>query len=290
MTTRAAASNGKTALVTGATSGIGRATALALARKGFQVVIVGRRPSKTADTAQWIGEQTGNRGIEFLVADLTSQVDVRRVAHDFAATHRGLDVLINNAGAVFPKWALTDEGIEQTWALNHLAPVLLSLELLGLLKASAPSRIVNVASSAQSNGRIDLKNRHEQASFRMNAYSNTKLANVMATYALARRLRGTGVTVNCLHPGVVATSFGKNSGGWIKSLSTLAGPFLLTPKRGAATSVYLASAPEVETVTGRYFVKAKPRKSSPTSYDEDLQERVWQTAIREVGAVDVPVR
>ncbi|MGO4690110.1 SDR family oxidoreductase [Glaciibacter sp. 2TAF33] len=278
----------KTALITGATSGIGRETALALARHGFQVVIIGRRPSETAKTAEWIGTQTGNRNVEYLVADLTAQVDVRRVAHEFSATHRRLDVLINNAGAVFPKWELTDEGIERTWALNHLAPVLLSLELLGSLKASAPSRIVNVASSAQSNGRIDLGSRNAQASFSMNAYSNAKLANVMATYALARRLHGTGVTVNCLHPGVVATSFGKNTGGWIKSLSTLAGPFLMTPERGAATSVYVASAPEVETTTGCYFVKAKPSKSSATSYDEGLQEQVWQRALREVRAKDVP--
>ena len=121
----------------------------------------------------------------------------------------------------------------------------------------------------------------------MNAYSNAKLANIMATYALARRLHGAGVTANCLHPGVVATSFGKNNSGWIKSLSTIAGPFLLTPERGAGTSVYLASAPEVETITGRYFVKSKQRKSSPTSYDEDLQEQVWQMAIREVGAEEI---
>jgi NAD(P)-dependent dehydrogenase (short-subunit alcohol dehydrogenase family) len=280
----------KTALITGGTSGIGRETALALARAGFRVVIIGRRASETAKTVEWIREQAGNPFIEFLVADLTSQVDTRRIAREFAATHRRLDVLINNAGAVFPTWELTAEGIERTWAINHLAPVLLSLELLDLLKSSASSRIVNVASSAHSNGRIDLKNRHEQASFSMNAYSNAKLANVMATYALARRLYGTGVTVNCLHPGVVATSFGKNNGGWIKSLSTLAGPFLLTPARGAATSVYLASSPEVENITGEYFVKAKARKSSPTSCDEGLQEQVWQMAIREVEAEDLPVR
>ena len=288
MTTRDATSNKKTVLITGATSGIGRETALALAQDGFHVVIIGRRPSETAKTAECIGEQTGNRAVEFLVADLTSQVEVRRVAHEFAATHQRLDVLINNAGAVFPKWELTNEGVERTWALNHLAPVLLSLELLGLLKASAPSRIVNVASSSQSNGRINLKNRHEQASFSMNTYSNAKLANIMATYALARRLRRTGVTVNCLHPGVVATSFGKNNSGWIKSLSTIAGPLLLSPERGAATSVYLASAPEMESITGAYFVKAKQRKSSPTSYNERLQEQVWQMAIREVGAKDLP--
>lgn len=287
MSTTMRAGRAKTALITGATSGIGKETALALARDGFHVVIVGRRTTETEKTAQWLVEQTGNQGIEFLVADLTSQADVRRIAREFEATHQRLDVLVNNAGAVFPKWEVTDDGIERTWALNHLAPLLLSLQLVGLLKASAPSRIVNVASSAHSNGRIDLGYHHAQKSFNMNAYSNAKLANVMATYALARRLSGTGVTVNCLHPGVVATSFGKNAGGWITTLSTLASPFMLTPRRGASTSVYLASAPEVERVTGTYFVKSQPRKSSPASYDQALQEQVWQAALREVGAEDL---
>jgi NAD(P)-dependent dehydrogenase (short-subunit alcohol dehydrogenase family) len=284
------ASEAKTVLITGATSGIGRATALALAHDGFEVVIVGRRPSETANTAEWLMQQTGNRRIEFLVADLTSQADVRRIAREFAATHRRLDVLINNAGAVYAEWELTSDGIERTWALNHLAPLLLSLELLRLLEASAPSRIVNVASSAQSNGKIELGTQHEQDAFSMGAYSNAKLANVMATYALARRLSGTGVTVNALHPGVVATSFGKNAGGFVKALSTLAGPFLLSPRRGAATSVYLASAPEVERVTGSYFVKSKPSTSSPASYDRSLQEQVWQTALSEIDCEDLQHR
>jgi NAD(P)-dependent dehydrogenase (short-subunit alcohol dehydrogenase family) len=282
----------RTVLITGATSGIGRATALELARDGFDVVIVGRRPDETEKTAEWLRRQTGRR-IEFLIGDLTSQAQVRRIAHEFAATHGRLDVLINNAGAVFAEWELTSDGIERTWALNHLAPVLLSLELIGLLEASAPSRIVNVASSAQSNGRIELGKQHERDAFSMNAYSNAKLANVMATYALARRLSGTGVTVNTLHPGVVATSFGKNAGGLIKAISTLARPFLLSPRRGAATSVYLASSPDVEHVTGSYFVRSEPRTSSPASHDRDLQERVWQAALIEVGAVPpqiVPVQ
>ncbi|HET6672248.1 MAG TPA: SDR family oxidoreductase [Agromyces sp.] len=281
------ANRARTVLITGGTSGIGRATALALARDGFHVVIVGRRHDQTAKTAEWLRQQTGNRHIEFLVADLTSQAQLRQIAQEFAATHPRLDVLINNAGGVFAEWELTSEGIERTWALNHLAPLLLSLELIELLEVSAPSRIVNVASSAQSSGKVDLEHRHERDAFSMNAYSNAKLANVMATYTLARRLEGTGVTVNALHPGVVATSFGKNTGGWITALSTLAGPFLLTPEKGAATSVYLASAPEVERVTGHFFVKSKPRRSSPTSYDHGLQEQVWQAALSEIGGEDL---
>jgi NAD(P)-dependent dehydrogenase (short-subunit alcohol dehydrogenase family) len=284
VTAVAAAGEGKTVLITGATSGIGREAALALARLDFNVVIVGRRPIETARTAEWLAEQTGNRRIEFLLADLTSQAEVRRVAREFLATHERLDVLINNAGAVFQRWEVTDDGVERTWALNHLAPFLLSMELAPVLMASAPSRIVNVASSAHSNGRIDSVGRHERGSFSMRNYSDAKLANVLATYALARRLSSTGVTVNCLHPGVVATSFGKNGGGWIAGLSRLAGPFLLTPDRGARTTVYLASAPGVANVTGRYFARSAPRRSSPVTYDEGLQEQVWQMALREVGA------
>jgi retinol dehydrogenase 12 len=288
MTTKGAAGARKTVLITGATSGIGRETALALARRGFRVVLVGRRPSETAKTAGWLTAQTGNRDVDFLVADLTSQSEVRRIAREFRATNQRLDVLVNNAGAVFRTWELTDDGVERTWAVNHLAPVLLSLELVGLLKASGPSRIVNVASSAHTNGRLNLSSsQHERESFSMNAYSNAKLANVMATYALARRLDRAGVTVNCLHPGVVATSFGRNTGGWVGTLSKLAGPFLLTPQQGAATSVHLASAPEVAGVTGAYFVKGRRTKSSPTSSDERLQELVWQAALRELGVAGV---
>ena len=279
----------RTALITGATSGIGRETALVLARDGFHVVIVGRRIVETAETAQWLVDQTGNQEIEFIVADLTSQADVRRVAREFQATHQRLDVLINNAGGVFPEWELTVDGIERTWALNHIAPMLLSLALIGVLEMSAPSRIVNVASSSHSNGRIDLGNQHAREAFNMNAYSNAKLANAMATYALSRRLNGTGITVNCLHPGVVATSFGRNAGGWISALSTLAKPFLLTPRAGAATSIYVASAPELERVTGRYFAKSLARKSSPASYDLALQEELWQTSLSEIGVDDLSV-
>lgn len=274
----------KTVLITGATSGIGRHTALTLARDGFRVVIVGRRPDATEQTAEWLTRQTGNPHIDVLTGDLTSQADVRRIAREFAATHTGLDVLINNAGGVFPRWALTDDGVERTWALNHLAPLLLSLELMERLSGSAPARIVNVTSAAHSSGRIDLGTHHREESFSMQAYSNAKLANVLSTYALARRLRGDGVTVNCLHPGVVATSFGRSAGGWIGLVSRLVQPFLLSPEAGAACSVHVASAPEVEGVTGAYFVKSKPHASSPASYDERLQEAVWEAALGETGA------
>jgi retinol dehydrogenase 12 len=290
MTAGGAGGRGKTALVTGATSGIGRETALALAGQGFRVVIVGRRTGETERTAAWLTERTGNRKIGHLVGDLASQSEVRRIADEFKATDGRLDVLVNNAGAVFREWQLTADGVERTWAVNHLAPVLLSLQLLKPLSEGTPGRIVNVASGAHSNGRISLGSQNAKASFSVRAYSNAKLANVLATYALARRLRGTGVTVNCLHPGVVATSFGKNGGGWIGSLSKVAGPFLLTPEQGAATSVHVASSPAVAEITGGYFVKGKLSRSSTASYDVRVQEEVWRSALREVGASDVAPR
>lgn len=286
MITAHAPGRGRTVLITGATSGIGKETALALAHAGFTTVIVGRREAATQEVAEWLRVQTGNIAIGHIVADLTSQTEVRRVAEEFRSTHGSLDVLVNNAGGVFPCWRLTSDGIEQTWALNHLAPMLLSLELLDMLQSSPPSRIVNVASGAHKNGRIDLGDQHAESAFTMNAYSNAKLANVMATYALARRLRGTGVTVNCLHPGVVGTSFGRNAGGWIGTLAALASPFLMTPQRGAATSVYLASAPDLELLSGYYFVKSRPRRSSAASYDEGIQERVWKRSLTELGITD----
>ncbi len=286
MITAHASGRGKTALITGATSGIGKETALALAHAGYNTVIVGRREAATRETADWLRAQTGNSAIGHIVADLTSQAEVRRVAEEFKSTHASLDVLVNNAGGVYPSWKLTSDGIEQTWALNHLAPMLLALELLDLLKSSPRSRIVNVASGAHTNGEIDLGDQHAENHFTVGAYSNAKLANIMATYALARRLRGTGVTVNCLHPGVVATSFGRNAGGWIGTLAAIASPFLMTPRRGAATSIYLASAPEPELMSGHYFVKSRPRKSSAASYDERIQERVWKRSLTELGIKD----
>lgn len=289
MTGRATVSGdrAKTALITGATSGIGRETALALARHGFQVVIAGRRREAIERTAAWLKQQTGNPNIEMLIADLTSQADVRRIAHEFTATHRRLDVLINNAGGVFPRWALTADGVEQTWALNHLAPMLLSLELIGALRASGGARIINVASAAHKDGRIELGSQHDEAAFSMRAYSNAKLANVLTTYALARRLRGDNITVNTLHPGVVATSFGRSAGGWIGLLSRLVQPFLLTPDAGAAATVHVATTAELDGVTGAYFVRTKLGRSSPASYDESLQEAVWHASLQELdGAVE----
>jgi NAD(P)-dependent dehydrogenase (short-subunit alcohol dehydrogenase family) len=275
---------GKICLLTGATLGIGRATALGLARQGATLVIVGRDAARTRETADVLRRGTGNGNIDFLVADLSSQAEVRRLAATFKERYSRLDVLLNNAGAIFTERRLSVDGFEYTWALNHLAYFTLTLELLDLLKASAPSRIVNVASDAHRGGHLDFDDLQAEKGFRsMQVYCRSKLANVAFTYALARRLEGTRVTVNALHPGVVASGFGKNDGALLKWGMTLLRPFLISPEKGAKTSIYLASSPEVEGISGRYFVKCRERSSSPESYDESVQERLFRVSLEQTG-------
>jgi NAD(P)-dependent dehydrogenase (short-subunit alcohol dehydrogenase family) len=275
---------GKTCLITGATSGIGKETALGLARRGAHVAIVGRDADRTRAAAEWIRREAGAAQVAFLLADLSSQADVRRLAREFRDKYSRLDVLVNNAGAIFARRETTADRFERTWALNHLSYFLLTQELLELLKASAPARIVNVASTMHTSGVIDFGDLQGEKSYRgIRAYSQSKLANVLFTYALARRLEGTGVTANCLHPGGVATTFGQNTPGALKLLLRLARPFLITPEQGAATSIHLASSPDVEGASGRYFAKCRPARSSTASHDQALQERLWALSLRQIG-------
>ena len=275
---------GKICLITGGTLGIGKETALGLARRGAHVAIVGRDADRTRAAAEWIRREAGAEEVAFLPADLSSLAEMRRLAREFKARYSRLDVLVNNAGAIFARRETTVDGLECTWALNHLAYFLLTQELLELLKASAPARIVNVASTMHTGGFIDFGDLLGEKRYGgIRAYSQSKLANVLFTYALARRLEGTGVTANCLHPGGVATGFGQNTGGVLKLLMKAARPFLITAEQGAATSVYLASSPDVEGVNGRYFAKCKPVRSSAASHDEALQERVWALSLRQIG-------
>jgi NAD(P)-dependent dehydrogenase (short-subunit alcohol dehydrogenase family) len=275
---------GKICLVTGATAGIGRATAVGLARQGALVVITGRDAARTQETLDAIRNETGNRQVESLLADFSSQAEVRRLAGEFRARHGRLDVLLNNAGAVFMERGVTVDGFERTWAVNHLASFLLTLELLDLLKASTPARIVNVSSAIHTGRTLDPDKVQDEKLYGIGGYGQSKLANVLFTYALARRLKGTSVTANCLHPGVVSTSLMKPKGSLAaKAVMTLMQPFLTTPEKGAATSLYLASSPDVEEVTGKYFVKRKAVLSSPVSYDEALQERLWELSLRQTG-------
>jgi retinol dehydrogenase 12 len=277
--------HGKICLVTGATLGIGKETALGLARLGAHVVIVGRDERRTRETAAWIAEQSGDPQVDVLVADLSLQSEVRRLAAAVNAIYPRLDILINNAGAIFTKREMTAEGFERTWALNHLAEFLLTQLLLDKLKASAPARIVNVASDAHKTGAIDFDNLQGEKKYSgIGIYSQSKLANIMFTYALARRLAGSGVTANCLHPGVVATGFGHNTPGLVNTLLNLARPFLITPQRGAATSIYLASSPDVADVSGEYFAKSKPIASSTRSLDAAAQERLWAVSEKQTSA------
>jgi retinol dehydrogenase-14 len=271
---------GRVCLVTGATSGIGKATAHALAAMGASVVLIGRDPQKGEATVQRIREDTGNEEVELLGADLSSQASIRELADHVVAGHDQLHVLVNCAGAFFRKRYVTIDGLEMTFALNHLAYFLLTRLLLNLLQESAPARVVNVTSGAHSMGRIDFEDLQGERGYRGRAaYNQSKLANVMFTYELARRLDGTGVTVNCVHPGVVQTNFGRKNQplAWRLVISIVA-PFMRSLEKGAETVVYLSSDPEVETVTGKYFHDLKPKRSSKLSSDEAVATRLWQVS------------
>ncbi len=277
--------NGKVVLVTGATNGIGKVTALELAKKGARVVITGRNLDKTRNTAGEIRMKSGNPDVDCLVADLSSQAQVRQLANDFRQRYNRLDVLVNNAGAIFGHRQVTIDGYEMTFAFNHLAYFLLTNLLLDRLQASAPARIVNVSSAAHLMAQLDF-NDLQTVHYRYGgyqAYGRSKLANVMFTYALARRLEGTGVTANALHPGVVNTGFGKNNGGMMRLAMNAFSRFQITPEEGAQTSIYLASSPDVEGVSGKYFADSQPARSSPVSYDEAAQTRLWETSAAMTG-------
>lgn len=275
----------KTILITGATSGIGLVAAHSLADMGAAVVIVGRDHKRAEASVTQIQRATGNPSVSALIADLSSMQEVRDLAEAFLRTYPRLDVLLNNAGAVFFTRQTTVDGYERTFALNHLAPFLLTNLLLDRLKADAPARIVTVASVAHVGHKIDLGdvNRASRSYSAMGAYGDSKLANIMFTYELARRLEGTGVTANTLHPGVVATNFAKNNGPLSKVAMTLFSPFTISAEQGAQTSIYLASSPDVATVSGQYFAKSAPTKSSAASYDVAAQERLWRLSEQLTG-------
>lgn len=282
----AASMQGKTCLVTGATSGIGRETALGLAKAGARVGIVGRDAERTQAAAERIRRETG-AAVDVFLADLSAQAQVRRLASEVIARFPRLDVLVNNAGGIFSERQLTADGIERTWALDHLAYLLLTHELLDLLKTSAPARIVNVSSAGHTRGRIALDDLDGARSYgAMRAYCQAKLANLLFTYALARRLEGTGVSVNAVHPGVVASNFGNGTGGAFGLIWTLLRPFMIAPADGAKTSLYAATAPELKGVTGRYFAKGRETPSSDMSRDRALQERVWEISLRQIGLAE----
>src|SRR5713101_6631271 len=254
---------GKICMVTGANSGIGKATALALAQMGATVVMVCRDRTRGEEAKSEITTKSRNNAVDLLQADLSSQQSIRQLVENFQHHHTHLHVLINNAGATFPGRRETVDGVEMTFAVNYLAPFLLTHVLLDMLKASAPARIVNVSSDAHASGSIQMDDLQAEKRYRpMRTYPQAKLAVVLFTYELARRLQGTGVTANCLHPGFVATHFAQSDGGSaVRLLVKVIGSFGASPQEGAKTSIYLASSPEVEGVTGKYFVKSIPSGS-----------------------------
>ncbi len=278
---------GKTCLVTGATSGIGKETALALARRGANVIVVGRNPAKGADTVRWLREQTGNDSVDLMLADLSSQQQVRRLAAEFKEKYQRLHVLVNNAGAVMLSRRESVDGIEMTWALNHLGYFLLTNLLLDVLRSSAPARIVNVSSGAHRRVELDfadLQGRKRYQGF--GAYARSKLANLLFTYELAARMEGTGVTVNALHPGLVATNLPGGNGLPGRLLTFALSLRGMRPEAGARTTVYLAASSEVEGVSGQYFVKQKAVRSSRASYDQAAAGRLWQVSAELTGLAD----
>lgn len=280
---------GKICLVTGGTNGIGKATAQSLAQIGATVVIVGRDPLKTTQLVEEIRTTSGNKNVGSLLADLSSQQEVRRLANEFKSNYSRLDVLLNNAGAVFMQRQLSVDSVEMTFALNHLASFLLTNLLLDTLKTSAPARIINVSSNAHTSGRIDFDNLQSGREYSPRVYENSKLANILFTVELARRLEGTGVTVNALHPGFVATGFAKNNGKVMAALISIFAPLVArSPAKGAETSIYLASSSNVEGITGKYFYDSQVIPPAPQATDMVLARKLWDVSAEMVHLVDGP--
>jgi len=276
---------GKQIAVTGATDGIGRIAARELAKAGAEVIIVARNPSKGDRVASEINRAAGHGRVSFVQADLSSQRSVRAAAATLCDKLAKIDVLLNNAGAMFVKRELSDDGVERTLALNHLGYFLLTSLLVDKIKAAGAGRIVNVASRAHEGATLDLddlQNAKRYSGWRV--YQQSKLANIYFTYELAGRLKGSGVTATCLHPGFVATRFGDNNAGFARTLIGLGKSMLaISEEEGARTSIYLAGSPEVEGVTGEYFEKCRPIRSSAVSYDQATARALWTASEKLVG-------
>jgi len=270
---------GKVVLITGATSGIGKVTAITLVGMGATVVVLGRNPEKGKELLREIEKRTGSKGTDFITSDLASLDSVRSAASAFNSRYDRLDVLLDNAGGINGKRMMTKDGFEYTFGVNHLAHFVLTNLLLDKLRSSAPSRVVVTSSAAQMNGHIDFDDLMEEKRYRsFKAYSQSKLANALFAFELARRLDGTRVTSNCFHPGVVRSNFGKGLGGAGGAIYPLIGVFMVSPEKGSETQVYLASSPEVEGVTGKYFAKKEVRRSSRDSNDLVVARHLWEVS------------
>jgi len=269
--------NGKVCLVTGATDGIGKVSARVLAELGAKVIIVGRNPEKSAIVLDELRSISGNENIDLLMADLAVMQEVRDLAEQVISRYDRIDVLLNNAGGYFTKHEITSDGLEMTFALNHMSYFLLTNKLMELLKYSAPARIVNVSSNAHYGVDMEFENLNGEQEYKAwKAYQKSKLANVLFTYELLKKVPG-NITVNCLHPGFVATNFGHNNGGFFGPVLKIAQRIsAIDPEEGAKTSIFLCSAPEVKGVSGKYFYKCQPKTSSRESRNMDTGKRLWQ--------------
>jgi NAD(P)-dependent dehydrogenase (short-subunit alcohol dehydrogenase family) len=272
---------GKVCVVTGATSGIGLVAAERLGAMGARLVLVGRDRARGEAALARLKERVPGVTARMHYGDLSRLAEMNRVASDIAAAEPRIDVLINNAGALFQERGVTDDGLERTFALNHMAYFVLSNRLKNQLAAAAPARIVSVASDAHRGNIIDFTDLQAEHHYRgFTVYGRSKLANILFTRELARRLSGTGITANCLHPGFVASRFGDNNGGLFRLGLGLAKRFAISPEKGAETIVYLASSPEVATVSGGYFAKCRPAKPTTAGQDDTAARRLWEESAR----------
>jgi NAD(P)-dependent dehydrogenase (short-subunit alcohol dehydrogenase family) len=276
--------NGKLCVITGANSGVGKATALGLARMGATIVLACRNEERGETARQDIVEESGNPSVSLALLDLANFDSVRSFANSLPHKFSRLDVLVNNAGIYTSKRIVTANGFESTFQVNHLGHFLLTNLLLEQLKASSPSRIVNVSSEAHWTGHINFSDLQGERRYHgWSAYSQSKLANILFTYELARRLTGTGITVNCVHPGTVRTNFARHNGGVVGLGVRVLAPFMLSPEEGAKTVIMLASAPEVECVTGKYFASESETSSSNESYEPAVAKCLWDVSTELTG-------
>lgn len=280
--------DGKQILITGATAGIGLAAAKELARRGARLAIVARSEEKARSAVAEIGAQSGGRvSVEVLMADLSSQASIRNLAAEVLARFPSVQVLVNNAGAVNSTRRLTEDGVELTWAVNHLAPFLLTNLLLDRLKASAPARVITTSSDAHQGSTIPFDDLNADRSYGgrgFRRYGETKLANILFTGELARRLEGSGVTANCFHPGLVSTGFNRNNGGLMRLAMTVISPFSRSPEKGAETLVWLADSADADGENGGYFVDERRVTPSAAAQDMEAARRLWEVSQEQTSA------
>jgi NAD(P)-dependent dehydrogenase (short-subunit alcohol dehydrogenase family) len=276
-------------MVTGGNAGIGKETAQALAQQGGHVVIVSRNPQRGEDAAQEIRAATGNQMVDVLICDYASQDSIREMTAQFNRDYPRLDVLVNNAGLIMMSRETTVDGLEVTFAVNHLGYFMNTLLLMESLAKGDEVRIVNVSSDAHRGAKMnfdDLMGEKKYSGF--GAYSQSKLANVLFTYELDRRLAGSGITTNALHPGFVATGFNKNNGGLMSGIMSIIGKIAArSPEKGAETSIYLASSPDVAGLSGLYYSDCEPVTSSAESYDQESAQRLWDVSLELTGLPDL---